>query len=167
MADLVLTGGTRNKIKSCFNRSRLNETIPAINGIVKAVQFSLGFFVFLICRKQVTPSRLNKSPKYDHATLNEQSAAQVGFDGQSNHLGECSSPASTVDSGVPSPGKLVLPNGGLRRNEKERLCNSDVEKISDNSQGNLVGEGGQSKDDLLVFTSGSGMVGFTPHPLDE
>lgn len=145
----------------------MNETIPVVNGFVKAVQFSLRNFVFLICRKQVTPSRLNKSPKYDHATLNEQSTAQVGFDGQSNHLGECSSPASTVDSGVPSPGKQVLPNGRLRRNEKERLRNGDVDKISDNSQGNLGGEGGQSKDNLLVFTSDSGMVGFTPHPLDD
>ena len=72
-----------------------------------------------------------------------------------------------MDSGVQSPGKLVLPNAGLRRNEKERLCNGDVEKISDDSKGNLGGEGGQSKDDLLVFTSGSGMVGFTPHPLDD
>ena len=28
---LVFTGGTRNKMKSCFNRSPLNETIPAVN----------------------------------------------------------------------------------------------------------------------------------------
>ena len=132
---------------------------------MKVVQFPLYFF-FPICRKQITPSRLNKSPKYDHTTLNDQSTRQTCVDDQNTHLGECSSPASAVDSGVPSPGKLALPNDELR-NEKERLCDDDVDKISDNSQRSFGGEGEQSKDDLLVFTSGSGMIGFTPHPLDD
>jgi len=71
-----------------------------------------------------------------------------------------------MDSGVPSPGNPDVSNGELH-NGKERVCNSDVSKISNDNNGNLSGEERGSKQDLLVFTSGSGMIGFTRHPLED
>lgn len=113
-------------------------------------------------RKQGTPSRLNKSPKYDHANLNEPNSDRNSFHGHRAYL----SPASAMDSGVPSPGNPDVSNGELH-NGKERVCNSDVSKISNDNNGNLSGEERGSKQDLLVFTSGSGMIGFTRHPLED
>ena len=68
-----------------------------------------------------------------------------------------------MDSGVPSPGNPVV-NGELHK-AKESLC--DASKISNDTNGNLGGDEPERKQDLLVFTSGSQMIGFTRHPLED
>ena len=114
---------------------------------------------FSIFRKQVTPSRLNKSPKLDHANGSD----QISFDDQRTHSGDCHSPAGAADSGIPSPENPDVSSNGEVLNDKERLLsNGDIDKLSSNT-----GDEPGSKQDLLVFTSGSGMVGFTRHPLDD
>jgi len=109
-------------------------------------------------RKQVAPSRLNKSPKFDHANANEQNS----FEDQKPLPGDCQSPAGAVDSGIPSPENSGVSNGDLV-SEKESLLNGDIDKLSRHTSSEEPG----SKQDLLVFTSGSGMIGFTRHPLED
>lgn len=122
----------------------------------------LGFFfallLFSFYRKQVAPSRLNKSPKFDHANANEQNS----FEDQKPLPGDCQSPAGAVDSGIPSPENSGVSNGDLV-SEKESLLNGDIDKLSRHTSSEEPG----SKQDLLVFTSGSGMIGFTRHPLED
>ncbi|XP_068737818.1 uncharacterized protein [Montipora capricornis] len=67
-------------------------------------------------RKQVTPSRLNKSPKFDHSNFHERNAAEV----HRPHLEEYHSPTCPMDSGVSSPWKPEGSNAELRTGE-ERL----------------------------------------------
>lgn len=118
-------------------------------------------------RKQVTPSRLNKSPKYDHTNLDEQNPERNNFDDRRSRSEECLSPASAVHSGASSPGKLTVSNMAGLHNRKESLCNGEADEISSKREENLGGEERRSKDDTLVFTSGSGMIGFTRHPLED
>lgn len=113
-------------------------------------------------RKQVAPSRLNKSPKLDHASTNERSS----FEDQRTDSGDCPSPAGAVDSRIPSPENTGVSNGEIL-SDKERLFNGDIDKLSSNIKNNVGGEEPGSKQDLLVFTSGSGMIGFTRHPLED
>ena len=114
--------------------------------------------LFTFYRKQVAPSRLNKSPKFDHTNANEQNS----FEDQRTLPGDCQSPAGAVDSGIPSPENPSVSNGDLN-SEKESLFNGDVDKLSKHTSSEEPG----SKQDLLVFTSGSGMIGFTRHPLED
>ena len=114
--------------------------------------------LFTFCRKQVAPSRLNKSPKFDHANVNEQNS----FEDQKSHSGDCLSPAGAADSGVPSPENTGVSNGDLV-SVKEGLLNGDIDKTCRNTSSEETG----SNQDLLVFTSGSGMIGFTRHPLED
>ena len=118
------------------------------------------------CRKQVTPSRLNKSPKYEHSNINEPHLERNSFDDQKAHSGDSPSPASTMDSGVPSPGNHAASNGELF-NEKEISCNGDAGKISNDTKEILDSGERENKDGFLVFTSGSEMIGFTRHPLED
>lgn len=110
------------------------------------------------CRKQVTPSRLNKSPKRDHANSNEQNS----FDAQRTPPGDWQSPAGAMDSEIPSPENSGVSNGDLA-SEKESLLIGDSGKLSRHTSS----EEPESKQDILVFTSGSEMIGFTRHPLED
>lgn len=110
----------------------------------------------------MAPSRLNKSPKRDHASANERSS----FEDQRTHSGDCHSPAGAVDSGIPSPENPGVTNGELL-SDKERLFKGDIDKLSSSIKNNVGGEEPGSKQDLLVFTSGSEMIGFTRHPLED
>lgn len=110
-------------------------------------------------RKQVAPSRLNKSPKFDHANVNEQNR----FEDQKTLSGDCQSPSGAADSGIPSPENTGVSNGDLVSEKESGLLNSDIDKTSRNTSSEETG----SKQDLLVFTSGSGMIGFTRHPLED
>ena len=114
--------------------------------------------LFTFYRKQVAPSRLNKSPKFDHANTNEQN----NFEHQKPLPGDCQSPTGAVDSGIPSPENSGVSNGDLV-SEKEGLLNGDIDKLSRHTSREELG----SKQDLLVFTSGSGMIGFSRHPLED
>ena len=75
-------------------------------------------------------------------------------------------PAGAVVSGIPSPENLGASSGELL-SDKERLVNGGIEKLNSYIERKEGGEDAGSKQDLLVFTSGSGMVGFTRHPLDD
>ena len=101
---------------------------------------------------------MNKSPKFDHTNANEQSS----FDDQKSLSGDCQSPAGAVDSGIPSPENSGASNGDLV-SEKKGLLNGDIDKLSRHTSSEEPG----SKQDSLVFTSGSGMIGFTRHPLED
>ena len=85
---------------------------------------------------------------------------------QRTHASDCLSPAGTVDSGIPSPENLGASNGELL-SDKDRVLYGDNDKLSSNIERNVDGEKPGSKRDLLVFTSGSGMIGFTRHPLED
>ena len=101
---------------------------------------------------------MNKSPKFDHANVNEQNS----FEDQKSLSGDCQSPAGVADSGVPSPENTGVSNGDLA-SEKESLLNGDIDKTSRNKSSEEPG----SKQDSLVFTSGSGIIRFTRHPLED
>lgn len=72
-----------------------------------------------------------------------------------------------MHSGASSPGKLTVLNMAGLHNGKESLCNGEAGEISSKREENLGGEERRSKDDTLVFTSGSGMIGFSRHPLED
>lgn len=101
---------------------------------------------------------MNKSPKFDRANANEQNS----FEDQRILPSDCHSPSGAVDSGIPSPENLGVSNGDIL-SERESLVNGDIDKLSRNTSREEPG----SKQDLLVFTSGSGMIGFTRHPLED
>ena len=101
---------------------------------------------------------MNKSPKFDHVNANEQNS----FEDQKTLSGDCQSPAGAVDNGIPSSENSGVSNGYLV-SKKESLLNGDIDKLSRHTSSEEPG----SKQDLLVFTSGSGMIGFTRHPLDD
>lgn len=115
--------------------------------------------LFTFYRKQIAPSRLNKSPKFDHANVNEQNSFEV----QKTLSGDCQSPSGAADSGIPSPENTGVSNGDLVSEKESGLLNGDIDKTSRNTSSEETG----SKQDLLVFTSGSGMIGFTRHPLED
>jgi len=67
-----------------------------------------------------------------------------------------------MDSGIPSPENSGVSNGDLL-SEKESLPIDDSGKLSRHTSS----EEPESKQDILVFTSGSEMIGFTRHPLED
>lgn len=67
-----------------------------------------------------------------------------------------------MDSGIPSPENSGVSNGDLV-SEKESLLIGDSDKLSRHTSS----EEPESKQDILVFTSGSEMIGFTRHPLED
>lgn len=67
-----------------------------------------------------------------------------------------------MDSGIPSPENSGVSNGDLV-SEKESLLIGDSDKLRRHTSS----EEPESKQDILVFTSGSEMIGFTRHPLED
>ena len=128
--------------------------------VVMQIEFALP--LPFICRKQVAPSRLNKSPKLDHVSANEQNS----FEDQRNHSGDCPSPAGAVDSGIPSPDSLGASNSEPP-NYKDRVFNGNTDRLGSNIAMKAGSEERGRKQDLFVFTSGSEMIGFTRHPLED
>ena len=126
---------------------------------------------FVNNRKQISPSRLTKSPKYENSNLNEVHKEPNSLEHQTaSQEVHAHSPIPT-HSEVSSPGNLTAFNGE-RFIDKEGLCNIVSSKISNNSVSNNStvvshGEEQESNDDFLVFTSGSEMIGFTRHPLED
>ena len=126
---------------------------------------------FVNNRKQISPSRLTKSPKYENANLNEVHKEPNSLDHQTASQEVCAHTPIPTHSEVSSPGNLTAFNGE-RFIDKEGLCNIVSSKISNNSVSNNStvvshGEEQESNDDFLVFTSGSEMIGFTRHPLED
>ena len=126
---------------------------------------------FVNNRKQISPSRLTKSPKYENSNLNEVRKEPNSLEHQTASQEVYAHSPIPTHSEVSSPGNLTAFNGE-RFIDKEGLCNIVSSKISNNSVSNNStvvshGEEQESNDDFLVFTSGSEMIGFTRHPLED
>ena len=136
----------------------------------RMITYQLCIF-FVNNRKQISPSRLTKSPKYENSNLNEVPKEPNSLDHQTASQEVCAHSPIPTHSEVSSPGNLTAFNDE-RFIDKEGLCNIVSSKINNNSVSNNStvvshGEEQESNDDFLVFTSGSKMIGFTRHPLED
>ena len=125
---------------------------------------------FINNRKQISPARLTKSPKYENSNFNEVPKEPNSLDHQTASQEVRAHSPIPMHSEVSSPGHLTAFNG--ERFIDKGLCNIVSSKISNNSVSNNSsvvshGEKQENNDDFLVFTSGSEMIGFTQHPLED
>lgn len=108
-------------------------------------------------RKQVTPSRLNKSPRLDHGN------GRNSTEDATTHPVTHTLSLKVRDDGRAFSGDIGTSNGDFLREESERLVNGNF----DNKESSASNKKPDTEQDLLVFTSGSEMVGFTRHPLED
>lgn len=105
----------------------------------------------------MTPSRLNKSPRLDHGN------GRNSTEDATTHPVTRTLSLKVRDDGRAFSGDIGTSNGDFLREESERLVNGNF----DNKESSASNKKPDTEQDLLVFTSGSEMVGFTRHPLED
>lgn len=108
-------------------------------------------------RKQVTPSRLSKSPRLDHGNSRNSS------EDPATHPVTYTLSSEIRDNGTTFSGDLGASNDEFLKERSEGLVNGNV----DNKESNASTKQPDIEQDFLVFTSGSEMVEFSRHPLED
>lgn len=105
----------------------------------------------------MTPSRLNKSPRLDHGSSRNSS------EDLATHPVTYTLSSEIRDNGTAFSGDLGASNDEFLKERSEGLVNGNV----DNKESNASTKQPDIEQDFLVFSSGSEMVEFSRHPLED